>query len=441
MTNKQTKRTENALLESWVTPEGDVRSLDWFSHTFISHSITQEVKPMVTTVALDWTPIYTYAVTKDHRIEEEIRQQQEPEESGGIGTLDLRRRARRSADPDARSGWATATNKTSAGSFTGFYGHTITVGRGATWSGNPNKIHIEEALPPFIAYAKAAPANNDNALNGLHAVLSALQIFPNLEEVIADRGYTVFGEDFVRPLHQLGINIAMDYNKTQKRTMEFVEVGHGKNKQTLRLNCGTFFPTWLPEKWHIRPHDLTGEAGQKWHADRAKYRWVPIAKLADGSIRFMCPQCAGRIITSAKTWKNRNRPTKPNPNIPYAGNIDDEYCCQGTVTIPVDKLDTYQDIPYGTPAWQKRYGGRLMGETSNSMLKDKGALRVGSCRALGLAANNIGLLAHAVAHNLREAKGYAYQQQLIEDEQEQPPPIKPPSTPTRRGNNSRAPPP
>ena len=83
----------------------------------------------------------------------------------------------------------------------------------------------------------------------------------------------------------------------------------------------------------------------------------------------------------------------------------------------------------------------MMGETSNSMLKDKGALRVGSCRALGLAANNIGLLAHAVAHNLCEAKGYAYQQQLIEDEQEQPPPIKPPSTPTRRGNNSRAPPP
>ena len=38
------------------------------------------------------------------------------------------------------------------------------------------------------------------------------------------------------------------------------------------------------------------------------------------------------------------------------------------------------------------------------MLKDKGGLNAGWCRAFGLAAHTIGALALAVAHNLRELK-------------------------------------
>ena len=38
------------------------------------------------------------------------------------------------------------------------------------------------------------------------------------------------------------------------------------------------------------------------------------------------------------------------------------------------------------------------------MLKDKGGLKAGWCRAFGLAAHTIGALALAVVHNLREMK-------------------------------------
>ena len=34
-----------------------VRSLDWFSHMFISHAIPEELKSLVTIVDIDWTPI------------------------------------------------------------------------------------------------------------------------------------------------------------------------------------------------------------------------------------------------------------------------------------------------------------------------------------------------------------------------------------------------
>lgn len=303
-----------------------------------------------------------------------------------------------------------------------------------------SRVYLDEALPLFIAHAKAVPANNDNALNGLDAVLAALQMFSNLKDVFADRGYTVYGEDFVRPLHLLGINVFMDYTDKHQQKIVLVEVGKGKNKQILRLHCGTFLPIWLSEEWQVPPDHLTGDALKTWYADRAKYRWVPIAKLKDGSIRFQCPQCAGRITTNAKTWRYRNRHHTPDPDIPFVANIDDEYCCRGTVTIPVEKLDTYQDIPYGTPAWHQRYTARLRVETGNSMVKDKGALRVGSCRALGLAANNLGLIAHAVAHNLREAKGYKYRTQPAEDHTKPPPRTEPASTPTSRAKHPRAPP-
>lgn len=38
------------------------------------------------------------------------------------------------------------------------------------------------------------------------------------------------------------------------------------------------------------------------------------------------------------------------------------------VSISVDKLDAYQDIPYGTPAWKRSYGRRNPVETTFSMI-------------------------------------------------------------------------
>lgn len=68
------------------------------------------------------------------------------------------------------------------------------------------------------------------------------------------------------------------------------------------------------------------------------------------------------------------------------------------------QLDTFQPIPYGTPAWKQSYGRRNSIETRNSILKDKGGLNAGRCRAFGVAAQTIGALALAVVHNLKASK-------------------------------------
>ena len=188
----------------------------------------------------------------------------------------------------------------------------------------------------------------------------------------------------------------------------------------------------------IPPIHLTGKKLAKWYAERAKYLWKPIGKPdKNGAIRFRCPQCDGRVKTNAKTRISSKRFQR---KAPYATTIDQEYCCQGTITIPVEKLDTYQHIPFGTPAWKKRYGGRGQIENLNSLVKNDGGLKDGWCRAFGKAAHNFGLLALLIAHNLRQPNNFDDE----EPDGEQPPtPTRacPPSQPTANGLTTRGPPP
>ena len=406
MSQKQLKRIETAIFEARYSSNGQPLSIDWLMDTILSGGIPNEIKGLVTTVSLDWKAISTWAVTRDYRVEEEVRKVQEPEDAGEIGTLDQRERLIRSPDREARGGYRTATNKTPAGGFNGYYGYIVIPTRAASWNGNPQNLTLGWLLPKYIPHGRAIPAQNDNALNGLHAVLAALKTFPNLEEVIADLGFTVYGKDFVRPLHILGLDVVMDYTSAHQEKIETVKIGPEDEQQTLLLHCGTYLVEWTPEYFWVPPKHLTGKKLADWYAERTKYQWTPIGKPdKNGNIRFRCPQCSGRIKTNAKTHSRSKRSQR---KAPYAATIDDEYeyCCHGTITIPVEKLDTYQHIPYGTPAWKKSYGRRLQIENLNSLIQNDGGLEDGWCRALGQAAYNFGLLALLIAHNLRQPNNF-----------------------------------
>ena len=217
-------------------------------------------------------------------------------------------------------------------------------------------------------------------------------------------------------------------------------INTGRFKQTLLLHCGTFLVEWTPKRFWVQPKDLTGEKLAEWNAERAKYRWTPISKPdKNGAIRFICPQCDGRIRTNAKTRIRRK--TNPRRNAPYVATIDKKHCCQGTITIPVEKLDTYQHIPYGTPAWKKSYGRRLQIENLNSLVKNDGGLKDGWCRALGEAAHNFGLLALLIAHNLRQPNNFDHEYQPHGEQPPTPTRERPPSKPTANGLTTRGPPP
>ena len=197
----------------------------------------------------------------------------------------------------------------------------------------------------------------------------------------------------------MGINVTMDYTSTEINNPKFIKVG--TNGQRLLNSAGTLFPPWIPEYMHIPPANAKPKDVTKWYVNRALWRWTRNRKLDDGGGQYSCSQCAGRVTTNAKT---RNPDTVPNKAAPYL-RIEEEQCCHGMASVPVDLLDAYQDIPFGTPAQDKSYGRRNPSEKTISMIKDKGGLKAGWCRAFGLAAHTIGVLALAIAHNLKENIG------------------------------------
>ena len=81
---------------------------------------------------------------------------------------------------------------------------------------------------------------------------------------------------------------------------------------------------------------------------------------------------------------------------------DNTACCGGLLTVNAEHLDRYQTVPYGTPAWRTSYNRRNQVENANKMLKDKGGLSSGSCRAFGTVAHALAATMLAVVHNIAQ---------------------------------------
>ena len=104
---------------------------------------------------------------------------------------------------------------------------------------------------------------------------------------------------------------------------------------------------------------------------------------------------------------------------PYVATIDQEYCCHGTITIPVEELDTYQHVPFGTPAWKNGTAAAYKSRPSTASSKTTAASKTAGAGQLGQAAHNFGLLALLIAHNLRQPNNFDNNEN--EPDNEQPP--------------------
>ena len=408
---KQHKRFEGGLDEGWTGSDGTPRDLAWFCHTFIAATVPYKYRQMIEAISLDSTVSATWAVTHDYRKEKDALAEYqlesledpdlpEPElptpttsQTGKVGDLGPDGRIQRSKDPDARPTYKSATSKEPARIVLGYDVHLATAVRSVTWTGDPDKVAFGPAPPAFITSICVAPGATHPGTIGVGIVEQSLRIAPRLGEVVVDRGYSTKRVKFNRLVHALGINVVMDYTSTDIDHPKLIKVG--RKGQRLLVSCGDLFSPWLREDKQIPPED----ADPKWFADRALWRWKPNQNLKNGGKQFLCPQCAGKVATNAKTRMARTT----NSDGPFLS-IEDEYCCLGLASVSLALLDSFQRIPYGTLAWKQSYGRRNIVEKSNAMLKDKGGLQAGWCRAFGLAAHTIGALALVIVHNLRELK-------------------------------------
>ena len=410
----QILRLERALGTTWIGADDIVRDLAWFCHALIAATIPDEYREMITTIAIDstiiaaWARTQLYDLEKDllaaHRLKAleniDLDEPELPKVTGPftnkIGELNAVGRFIRSLDFDAMPGWKTATNREKARIMLGFDIHLAVPVSPPIWIGNPNRVAFGEAPPQFIMAMMVAPGSTNPGPIGLKLVEQAMLISSWINRVLADRGYTNKRKTFCRELHKQGIDVVMDYNPKEIERPIPIEAGNG---QQLFIHCGVIISPWVTDERQVPRPDATGEALTKWHVNRSLWRWTVQNYLDNGGMQLLCPQCAGRVQTSAETYNPQKPASKRRgPRIP----IEDDKCCGGLISLLVEWLDSYQRIPYGTPAWKKVYGQRNNIENKNSMLKDKSSLELGWCRAFGLVANTIGVLARAIVHNLRE---------------------------------------
>ena len=226
MSQKQSKRLETAIFEARYSSNDQPRSIDWFMDGLFSDTIPNQAKATITTGSLDWTPIRGWAVPRDFRIEEEVRKEQEPEDTGEIGTLNLRDRLIRSADDEALGGHSTATNKTSAGPFTGYNGHIIIGARGATWNGNPKNLTLGP-LPPKVRTSRQSHSRQQRQRSQRPPRCPRRpRHLPQPRQKSSPTAATPSTEKpFVRPLHRMGINVVMDYTEGHQKTIKIVTIG------------------------------------------------------------------------------------------------------------------------------------------------------------------------------------------------------------------------
>ena len=382
---KQCLRLERALVEGWVDEDGTVCDQNWFVHCLFKANITPEEAEQITAIAIDSTFLLAWAVPHKYPEGEEPPSGQ------------------RSADLTAEFGHRSATAKRKAGKRLGHDLHIVCGVRGRKkWQGQPTDANLEDEPVSLVPlHMKLVPADPNVAPIALECIEWAKKIAPNAKEVLADRLYSMKYERFNRRLHQAAMQAVMDLDKSEvKRVRQHM---FGTNQHCLIENCGTFFPWSMNEELRKPPPGLKGKKRRKWFDRRAKFRYsVDSIDPETGDIRFLCPQCAGRIRSNLKT---RNPKVRANKNAPFIVRTDDaEYCCPGRVTVPVKYLDRYQSIPYGTTAHKKSYNRRNQIENLNGILRDKGGLEDRWCRSLVDGARFVGSVMMCVAFLLRETK-------------------------------------
>ena len=377
--DKQCLRLEKALRAGWLDETtGKHCDKDWFCRCLVEANITPEQAEAVTAIALDSTFMETWAAKFRY-----------PEGAPRPNPA--------CADPDATWSRRSATGKHKARFDVGYENHIGTPVRSSDWKGRIDNANLGDPMPLIPAHMVLNSASRGYAKAGLQAVDNIRKTFPNVNEVVVDRGYSTKPVNFNRVLHKQGINVVMDYKKNKRNKAEQRCVGR-KNHRLIE-HCGTFLPVWLPKNLYTPPKGLTRKKKIEWYDKRAIYRYSATA-LAGGSFQFVCPQCSGRIRSNLKT---RNKNVEVNKTAPYIHiKTNATYCCPGKVTIPVENLDYYQRHPYGTTAWEQSYGRRNQIENLNGILKDKNGLSDGWCRAFRNEPRFIGAVMLGVAHMMRE---------------------------------------
>lgn len=383
-----------------------------FNMGLLLASIPKRARAKIAAGAVDATAFPAYVKLRDDHVQAEVDKaireaikRGDPDPVPDGVTLGADGKVQRSDhDPAARGAWRTASSETNhkGTHFTGYFATALTVCRGFRYSHKNLTLKLKYDIAPYVLALSCDPATDNSAPVARELCRAVKDSLPAFKIVTADREFTP-RLVFVEWAHINGIHVIMDYAWPLTKKLDRVTVG--QREETLYQSCGDFFPLSLPNKFKDLPDpSLTAEERFDWFEERAKWRYIPNGPPdSNGTIQFICPQCAGHVRFAAKTRMGKYRHgihPAPSTGPPFA----QEWCCNGSISIHAEYLHRWQPVPWGTRAHRELYGaGRNRIENSNSIFKDDGGMSKKSCRAPGIPAHSMATLALAVVSNVKFA--------------------------------------
>lgn len=319
-------------------------------------------------------------------------------------------REQHTIDPDARAGYLPSKNMVPKSTFNGWELHLF-----VDVATSPKAASRREAavtVPPLIRALSVVPAGSDRGAAGLAALDAMLNRGAEVNEVLADRGYSFLKpERWARPLASRGVQQVIDLHPNQRG------VHPGPIPETVMID-GAVYTTAMPEHlWDLPAEKLKQPAAEKSEVAARFDQRRPYAFSTQGNPdpergtqRYRGPALAGRLRCPNSPKSMRKSPAK----VPTSNCKKGQSCaCGKTVTLgpsASDRLQIRQRELYGTTRWKLSYSRRNAVESANSLLKNHYArLTRGSTQVRGTHRTAI-LLALIIAtvnmHLLRRRYGY-----------------------------------
>lgn len=387
------------------------KGLLWLVESLLLAAVPRKTRRKLKAVAVDGTAFPTFARVRDFRVQKDVdravraalmRGESVPDDImlGADGKL-----KRCPHDPEARASHRGASLATDhkAGQFTGYMVTSVAASCDYRHYGDPTTVHLRDDPGPYILSFACDPASHDRGPIARDVLLSLKSAIPAIRLVTADREFSERRASLVRPLHEHRIDMVMDFPRPATANMRIVRVG--TRGELLYSLAGDFLPLWLPLEFRGPCPHKNPAARRDWHERRSRFRYVPNGPPdKHGTRQLKCPQCAGKIVGAHRTrtgkWRNRQPPgvlSIPTKQLR-------QWCCNGTVSVPVDDLDWWQPLPWGTGAHDSLYKwGRARIENLNGIIRNDGGLDPRSCRASGTVAHAFAFLAMALVNNVQLA--------------------------------------
>jgi hypothetical protein len=331
-------------------------------------------------------------------------------------------------DRDARAGKRSATNRRAAGLYVG---RELHIGVAVPRIGKTDTtahVSFAPAVPRVIMFADPVPAGSHRGKTVMpHIVAAHRDGF--CEDVVADAGYTLMSDHFLLPLQEAGIPVTLRPKSFQLRT--------GDTIGGAPVILGQLFSPHVPNvlvdlalPGRNATADERARSASKFD-QRACFRFSRHkGPGADGTTRWRCPYCAGRV-RSRTIGKSMRRPrTAPRYDLPRG-----VACCDRILLVGAGALPMMQPTIVGTTAWWEVWGRRNIVETVNSQLHggfveiDKGYVHLLHSDRIEVA------LAHTLAgYNRHEIKQFMRVNRLLDADH---PEALPPERKKRRPRRNR----